>query len=750
MAEANKVIIDVQLNNEEARKRSAQLTAELVKLRQQLAEQTKALKASNGENKEAAQSVADLNNRIKATSDELRRSAKETRATSNSVEALEVKIAELNAEFRTLDTSTEEGAKRFAELTVELNDARGAYNSLKKEAGDFSSNIGRYTESILAAVDATSLFGGGLGDTINGFKGMHEGIGEMIKGLGGVRTAMLAIPIAALLIALKALFDLFTMGKAGSEFMTRAMGALSGVMSELTKRGIALGEALYYLLSGDLEKATEKATQATNGFAKSLEGAARAGANAAERLKAYSNQVLDYNLQVAKATAEAEKARRMRDEAEGKSLAKSLEFNRKVVEEEEKRYQAQRLAILTQQRALKLQLESEASYEKQMELKRELLQLDIELFNASEDYEGRRTEAGVFAVQVEKEAAAARLEVEKKLIEQKLIFVGEESLRAKDLRLQVLEIEEKQALLLLEEGAAERQAVTIEYQNKRLELEKEYSDRLNAQTREANAEAIEEDDRLTEELIANRGEVLSFEELMLAESASMRKDANEKYNEEIAAQIEAEKQALAEREAIAKAEDDIQKARLSIAESVSDGLIQLFGEESSAGKAALVIKKALAIAELTMNVQKEVSGIWAQAGAIPPPLGPIYGATATAASVLRYTTGLATVAGIQFARGGYTGDGGKYEPAGTVHKGEFVFSKEATRAIGVGNLTAMHNKAKGYADGGPVGIATAEAGAGFDMGQLANMLASMPIYVAVTDINKGMDKYLRVVGKANS
>jgi TP901 family phage tail tape measure protein len=36
-------------------------------------------------------------------------------------------------------------------------------------------------------------------------------------------------------------------------------------------------------------------------------------------------------------------------------------------------------------------------------------------------------------------------------------------------------------------------------------------------------------------------------------------------------------------------------------------------------------------------------------------------------------------AGVQgFAEGGYTGDGGKYEPAGVVHKGEFVINKENT------------------------------------------------------------------------
>lgn len=53
-----------------------------------------------------------------------------------------------------------------------------------------------------------------------------------------------------------------------------------------------------------------------------------------------------------------------------------------------------------------------------------------------------------------------------------------------------------------------------------------------------------------------------------------------------------------------------------------------------------------------------------------------------------------------FAHGGYTGDGGKYEPAGVVHKGEFVFTKEATNRIGAGNLYKLM---RGYANGGQVG-----------------------------------------------
>ena len=55
-----------------------------------------------------------------------------------------------------------------------------------------------------------------------------------------------------------------------------------------------------------------------------------------------------------------------------------------------------------------------------------------------------------------------------------------------------------------------------------------------------------------------------------------------------------------------------------------------------------------------------------------------------------------------FAEGGYTGDGGKYEPAGIVHAGEFVFTKEQTRRAGVANLYAMADALAGYAKGGLV------------------------------------------------
>lgn len=55
-----------------------------------------------------------------------------------------------------------------------------------------------------------------------------------------------------------------------------------------------------------------------------------------------------------------------------------------------------------------------------------------------------------------------------------------------------------------------------------------------------------------------------------------------------------------------------------------------------------------------------------------------------------------------FADGGYTGDGDKYQPAGIVHAGEFVFTKAQTARAGVRNLYALASMLNGFAEGGLV------------------------------------------------
>ncbi|HCV5424158.1 TPA: phage tail tape measure protein [Shigella sonnei] len=90
-------------------------------------------------------------------------------------------------------------------------------------------------------------------------------------------------------------------------------------------------------------------------------------------------------------------------------------------------------------------------------------------------------------------------------------------------------------------------------------------------------------------------------------------------------------------------------------------------------------------------------------GSIGSAIGGAFGGGASASTG---TAIQAAAANFHFATGGFTGTGGKYEPAGIVHRGEFVFTKEATSRIGVGNLYRLM---RGYAESGYVGGAGSPA-----------------------------------------
>ncbi|MFA9488942.1 MULTISPECIES: phage tail tape measure protein [unclassified Mannheimia] len=57
-----------------------------------------------------------------------------------------------------------------------------------------------------------------------------------------------------------------------------------------------------------------------------------------------------------------------------------------------------------------------------------------------------------------------------------------------------------------------------------------------------------------------------------------------------------------------------------------------------------------------------------------------------------------------WATGGYTGNGGKYTPAGIVHKGEYVITKEATSRLGLDYLNYLNYGRRGFASGGGVAV----------------------------------------------
>ncbi|MNO91134.1 Lambda phage tail tape-measure protein [compost metagenome] len=79
----------------------------------------------------------------------------------------------------------------------------------------------------------------------------------------------------------------------------------------------------------------------------------------------------------------------------------------------------------------------------------------------------------------------------------------------------------------------------------------------------------------------------------------------------------------------------------------------------------------------------------------------------------------------QLSAGGYTGDGGKFEPKGVVHGGEFVLRKEVVAQPGMRNYLEDLN-VRGYASGGFVTPRIAASGALIAASQTDAALGAMP------------------------
>lgn len=69
---------------------------------------------------------------------------------------------------------------------------------------------------------------------------------------------------------------------------------------------------------------------------------------------------------------------------------------------------------------------------------------------------------------------------------------------------------------------------------------------------------------------------------------------------------------------------------------------------------------------------------------------------------------LADTSLMPFSNGGYTGNGGKYQPMGIVHGGEYVMTKEATSRLGIHTLNALNYGKQALIAGG-LGISVATA-----------------------------------------
>ncbi|HGF1235932.1 TPA: phage tail length tape measure family protein [Klebsiella pneumoniae] len=170
-----------------------------------------------------------------------------------------------------------------------------------------------------------------------------------------------------------------------------------------------------------------------------------------------------------------------------------------------------------------------------------------------------------------------------------------------------------------------------------------------------------------EEAYAKAGEITAEGEARMTSIRQRAADANQV--------IEAQKNTI------------ISAATQSLFDSTADIMRTGFGEQSAIYKVAFAASKAFAIADSMVKIQQAIAS-----GAVSAPYpANIIAMASIAAQTASIVSNIQAVSGVGFASGGYTGPGGKYQSAGIVHKGEYVFDQASTNRIGVSQLEALRN-----------------------------------------------------------
>lgn len=161
---------------------------------------------------------------------------------------------------------------------------------------------------------------------------------------------------------------------------------------------------------------------------------------------------------------------------------------------------------------------------------------------------------------------------------------------------------------------------------------------------------------------------------------------------------------------------------LALQEAQAAGARDLAGTLAAIADEGTAAQKGLALTSIAINSGIGVSEAVKAGAGVPFP--------ANLAAILSGIT--AVLAGIAqaksllgFAEGGYTGHGGKYEPAGVVHKGEWVAPQHIVKSPAAQpHLVALERMRTGYADGGFVANSNMQSSR--DAMIMANTIKNLP------------------------
>lgn len=543
--------------------------------------------------------------------------------------------------------------KANKELRKERNALNLATEQGRKRAQEINVQLDANTEKIKTNVSALEKQKINIGNYKSALDGVHPALGKVGEGLqagtAGFKAMTLqalrfiATPIGAILAALVTVFTLLktaiTANNQVFDKFENITTAIGVVIDVVVQRVGKLGEALIALASSNFSEAVNLTAQAFTGLGAEIASAVKQG---------------QLYLDLSRDLEDSQRALRI-ETARQENVIKALVVaakNRNLTfdEQEAKIREALRLEEeLVKKRAENAQKDLVITA-KQIALEKSLSQTSEETFD---DFVNRLITGGVITDEqtdklIEKIEALEQARGSSLAFQEKL----ENSLAS---------IQEKRAAALekINAALAEQAALQRATDRSRNQLDTDVANPL--------VDAFQDQANIIEDI----------DKRMQRDRVAREKQANDEI--------------LANRKRSAELQEQIERSKLQFTADILGTLGSLYRQDSEEGK-------ILASAQAVINTYLAATAALASGSEI----NPIFGIISAAAAIANGLASVAKINGVEFAEGGYTGDGGKWDPAGIVHKGEYVAPQQVVNSPQAQpHLQALEAmRLRPYADGG--------------------------------------------------
>lgn len=581
---------------------------------------------------------------------------------------------------------------KFKEAQKEVLRLDARLKAIDKSVGQNQRSVGNYQ----GAVDSLTPVLGTFGSRINSIQGnltrMRDGLKLTTKAQGGTTKAskilsfaMRAIPILAIVGAITALIAAFAGTQRGMDAITKITRPLIalfkiflGIVEDLAFDGFdALSEAIDNPIEAFKQLGEIIQENVINRFKAFLVlGEAMTLLMEGEFTAAFKkglDSVIQFNTGITDGTDKLADLANGIAEVVDEAIKQGLALDALI-----KQFELLELASVIPLAKARLE------FQKLKALSRDLNKSELERIDSLVKAEQQQR----FIVAREKELLDLRIEA----MELELSF--NDTTREEELTLAKLKAER----LVAEEKAQRR---LNELVGLRSQLEKKLFDRINKEARELNKiigardnafrdEKLQSERELVKKIAKVNNELIDDNDKAFADSIVRRRQEQLKFAKQVTSDFGKElNERLKLRQAALKDEEkDIEKGITRQQQLADKGLKnQLAFENEQLAKNQLkqienekktaAIKEAQKLADLFLSLKESEAKI--------DPQGSTARALAGVAEAKAISQGLKLAAEglVGFSEGGYTGDGGKYDPAGIVHKGEFVIDKDTTNKLGL-------------------------------------------------------------------